>query len=166
MIESAGFRSEMIARARIAENLAGAEFALLWAKTPALQTLAERRKFAQKQPSLDTPVAVVGSKLQERGVPSWLRLSRDGIGHIKASGREITPEQMRLVQKAVDGENTYFQHDKVGGRWVSYIEADDGQWWAVAWKVTADGSRGYLMTMMQSSQRKMEHAKRRYGKQE
>ena len=156
--------SKKITRKRIAENLAGVGFALLWGKTPALRTLAERRKFARKGPSLDTPVAAVGSKLQEQGVPSWLRLSRDGIGHIKASGRGITPEQMRLVQKAVDGENTYFQHDKVGGRWVSYIESDDGQWWAVAWKVTADGSRGYLMTMIPVDARRVARSRAKYGR--
>ncbi len=156
--------SKNITRKRIAENLAGAGFALLWRNTPTLETIAERRKFARKGPSLDTPVAVVGSDLQERGVPSWLRLSRDGIGHIKASGRGIAAEQMRLVQKAVDGENTYFQHDKVGGRWVSYIESDDGQWWAVAWKVTADGSRAYLMTMIPVDARRVARSRAKYGR--
>ena len=156
--------SKNITRKRIAENLAGAGFALLWRNTPTLETIAERRKFARKGPSLDTPVAVVGSDLQERGVPSWLRLSRDGIGHIKASGRGIAAEQMRLVQKAVDGENTYFQHDKVGNRWVGFIQDNDEQWWAAPWKVTRDGTRAYLLTLHRVEARWVDRYEKKYGR--
>ncbi len=160
MIDLAGFRSETIARQRIAEYLGGARFALLWKNTPILRTLAERRKFAQEQPSLDTAVAVFGAVLREQGIPPWMRLSRDGIGHIKASGRGIKPEHLRLVQAAVDGEQTYQQRDN---QWISYARDEKRQWWAVAWKLTGDGRRAYLTTFHRADDRHIERDRRRGG---
>ncbi len=152
--------SKTIARKRIAENLAGAGFARLWAKTPTLQTLAERRKFAQEQPSLDTPVAVFGSDLQERGVPSWLRLSRDGIGHVKASGRGITPQELRLVQKAVDGDAVYRQSER---KWAAFISDAEGKLWMVGWKVNDSGMAAWLVTLHRSNPKQLRQIKREAG---
>ncbi len=150
--------SKNITRKRIAENLAGAGFALLWRNTPTLETIAERRKFARKGPSLDTPVAVVGSKLQERGVPSWLRLSRDGIGHIKASGRGIAPQDLRLVQKAVDGDTVYRQSER---EWATFVSDAEGKLWMVGWKVTRSGKAAWLSTIHRSTPKQLRLVEKR-----
>ncbi len=154
-------RGEAITRARIAEDLGGAGFARLWNKTPALGTVAERKAYQHKpEGRLETAVAVFPKALQERGAPEWMRLSRDGIGHIKASGRGITPERLRLVQKAVDGEDTHHQRDN---RWISFVQDKQDKWWAVAWKVSGDGSKAYLTTMTRTVQRKVDAAKKKYS---
>ncbi len=162
MIESVEFKSETIARKRIAEDLAGARFARLWDRTPTLSTVAERKAYQHKpEGRLETVVAAFPKALQERGAPQWMRLSRDGIGHIKASGRGITPERLRLVQKAVDGEDSWPQG---GNRWIGYAQDEQGKWWAAAWKVTDGGLKAYLTTMIPVGPRKVARAKEKYRK--
>ena len=161
MIESVEFKSGTIARKRIAEDLAGARFARLWDRTPTLSTVAERKAYQHKpEGRLETVVAVFPKALQERGAPQCMRLSRDGIGHIKASGRGITPEQMRLVQEAVDGEDSWPQS---GNRWIGYAQDEQGKWWAAAWKVTEDGRRAYLTTFYRATKRIVDRERRRHS---
>ena len=162
MIESAEFKSERIARARIAEDLAGAEFAIFWRKTPTLGTVAERKAYQHlPEGRVETVVAVFPKALREQGTPQWMRLSRDGIGHIKASGRGIAPQQLGLVQKAVDGERSYHQG---GNRWISFARDEQDKWWAAAWKVTDGGLKAYLTTMISVGPRKVARAKEKYRK--
>ena len=152
---------ETVARVRIAEDLGGAGFALLWEKTPTLATVAERKAYQHKpEGRLETAVAVFPKALRERGAPEWMRLSRDGIGHIKASGRGIKPQQLRLVQKAVDGGNSWPQG---GNRWIGYAQDEQGKWWAAAWKVTDDGRRAYLTTFHRSELHHINRDRRRAG---
>ena len=77
MIESVEFKSETIARKRIAEDLAGARFARLWDRTPTLSTVAERKAYQHKpEGRLETVVAAFPKALQARGAPQWMRLPR------------------------------------------------------------------------------------------
>ena len=153
--------SKTIARKRIAENLAGAGFARLWAKTPTLATVAERKAYQHlPEGRVETVVAVFPKALRVRGAPQWMRLSRDGIGHIKASGRGITPQELRLVQKAVDGDAVYRQSER---KWAAFISDAEGKLWMVGWKVNDSGTAAWLVTLHRSNPKQLRQIKREAG---
>ncbi|CAJ2377584.1 MAG: hypothetical protein MPK11_04660 [Gammaproteobacteria bacterium] len=149
-------------RKAIAENLAGDAFARLWRRTPLMPAQADQKKFQDLagRREVETPVAVMPDELSAEGRNDSAWLSQQTIGKIKARHPHVSPADILLVQKAVDGADVFYQG---GGRWTGFTHISAEKPWAIGWKRTA-GGKIYITTFHRAQPAQLQQAEKKWRK--
>ncbi len=152
-VNSAG-RGEAITRARIAEDLGGAGFALIYKKQKAVGESERTKPLPKKQDQLRVPVGVIPDDLQaDMGTRRpVLSLSGYTIGKQKASHPEVKPADYAMVQRILDGDRILPQSDT---HRIGFAQDDEGKWWAAAWKRTQDDGEALLLNLHRTTARRV-----------
>ena len=148
-------------REQIRGQLLGQGFRRLWDGTPALDD-AGRRALSRRYRGGDTPIGILPAALRAAmgARSSVLRLSRDGISHIRYRHPDVGREDLVIVQSILDGDRVFRQGM---GRWIGFARDAEGQLWFGAWRVLPDRDRAYCLTVHRAEGRQAARDERRYG---